>query len=46
MHRDGKTPRLIRNAGRVLVDSITRGKTFRPPAGQSVSAAKSALWRR
>ena len=54
MHRDGKTPRLIRNAGRVLVDSITRvlvdtakrGTTFRPPAGQSGSAAKSALWRR
>ena len=45
MHKDGKTPKLVR-AGRVLVDSAKRGKTFRPPAGQSTSDAKSALWRR
>ena len=45
MHRDGKTPKLVQ-AGRVLVDTITRGKTFRAPAGQSKSAARSALWRR
>jgi hypothetical protein len=34
------------NAGRVLVDSAKRGTSFRPPAGQSTSDAKSALWRR
>ena len=45
MHKDGKTPKLVQ-AGRVLVDSIKRGTSFRPPAGQSTSAAKSALWRR
>jgi len=45
MMRDGKKPRMVR-AGRVLVDSAKRGKTFRPPAGQSKSAAKSALWTR
>jgi len=41
MHRDGKTPKLVK-AGRVLVDSIKRG-SFSLPPGQSRSAARKAL---
>ena len=41
---DGTFMKLV-DAGRVLVTSVKRGSTFRPPAGQSTSAAKSALWR-
>ena len=45
MHRDGSFIKLVK-AGRVLVDTAKRGTTFRPPAGQSKSAARAALWNR
>ena len=43
MLRDGKTPKKVQ-AGRVLVDSAKRGKTFRPPAGQSRAGARRELF--
>jgi len=41
MHRDGKTPKLVK-AARVLVNAVQRGGFSLPP-GQSRSAARKAL---
>jgi len=41
--RDGSTPRLVK-AAKVLVTTAKSGTIFRPPASQSKSGARKALF--